>query len=42
MYGRFPYAWPSAPDYQPRNNEADEVESKLVNALMALIQLPAE
>jgi hypothetical protein len=42
MYGRFLYAWPSAPDYRPLSNEADEVEPELQNALTALIRLPAE
>ena len=42
MYGRFLYAWPSAPDYRPLSNEAAEVEPELQNALTALIRLPAE
>jgi hypothetical protein len=42
MYGRFLYAWPSAPDYRPLTNEASEVEPELQNALTALIRLPAE
>jgi hypothetical protein len=42
MYGRFLYAWPSAPDYRPLSNEADEFEPELQNALTALVRLPAE
>ena len=42
MYGRFLFAWPSAPDYRPLSNEAAEVEPELQNALTALIRLPAE
>ncbi len=42
MYGRFLYAWPSAPDYRPLTNEASEVEPELQNALTALIRLPTE
>jgi hypothetical protein len=42
MYGRFIYAWPSAPDYRPLTNEAAEVEPELQNALTALIHLPSE
>ena len=42
MYGRFLYAWPLAPDYRPLSNETDEFEPELINALTALIRLPAE
>jgi len=42
MYGRFLHAWPSAPDYRPLSNEADEFEPELQHALTALIRLPAE
>ena len=42
MYGRFLYAWPSAPDYRPLTNEAAEVEPELQSALTALIRLPSE
>lgn len=42
MYGRFLYAWPSAPDYRPLTNDAAEVEPELQNALTALIRLPSE
>ncbi len=42
MYGRFLYAWPSAPDYRHPTNEAAEVEPELQSALTALIRLPSE
>jgi hypothetical protein len=42
MSGRFLFAWPSAPEYRPLSNEVSEVEPELMNALTALIKLPAE
>jgi hypothetical protein len=42
MSGRFLYAWPSTPDYRPLSRDADEFEPELINALTALIRLPAE
>ncbi len=40
MYGRFLYAWASAPDYRPLSNDADKEGPELQNALTALIGLP--
>ncbi len=42
MSGRFLYTWPSTPDYRPLSQEATEFEPELINALTALIRLPAE
>jgi hypothetical protein len=42
MSGRFLFAWPSPPAYRPLANDVSEVEPPLLNALKALVQLPAE
>jgi Protein of unknown function (DUF3987) len=40
MYARFLFAWPPEPDFQELNDEVDEIEPEIVNALTRLNNLP--
>jgi hypothetical protein len=42
MYARFYFAWPEEPAHMPLSNEVSEIEPEIQNALMRLINLPAE
>jgi uncharacterized protein DUF3987/bifunctional DNA primase/polymerase-like protein len=42
MYARFCFAWPEEPAHMPLSNEVAEIEPEIQNALMRIIDLPAE
>jgi Protein of unknown function (DUF3987)/Bifunctional DNA primase/polymerase, N-terminal len=42
MYARFCFGWPEEPAHMPLSNEVTEIEPEIQNALMRLINLPAE
>jgi hypothetical protein len=42
MYARFCFAWPDEPAHMPLSNEVSEIEPEIQNALMRLINLPAD
>jgi hypothetical protein len=42
LYGRLLYAWPIEPNYQELTDSIEEVEPEFENALVRLIDLPAE
>jgi hypothetical protein len=41
MYARFCFAWPEEPAHMPLSNEVTEIEPKILNALMRIVDLPA-
>jgi len=42
MYARFYFAWPAEPAHMPLSNEVTEIEPEIQNALMRIINLPAD
>ncbi|MGZ3321348.1 MAG: DUF3987 domain-containing protein, partial [Xanthobacteraceae bacterium] len=42
MYARFCFAWPEEPDHMPLSNEVTEIEPEIQNALMRIVNLPAD
>jgi hypothetical protein len=42
MYARLCFAWPTEPRYRPLNNDADDIDPIIYNAMTRLIDLPSE
>jgi Protein of unknown function (DUF3987) len=42
MYARFCFAWPEEPTHMPLSNEVTEIEPDIQNALMRIVNLPAD
>ena len=42
MYARFCFAWPEEPAHMPLSNEVTEIEPEIQNALMRIVNLPAD
>src|SRR5262245_8285826 len=42
MYARFCFAWPEEPAHMPLSNEVSEIEPEIQNALVRIINLPAD
>ena len=42
MYARLCFVWPTEPRYRPLNNDADDIDPVIYNALTRLMDLPSE
>jgi hypothetical protein len=42
MYARLLLGWPEEAEYRPLSDDADEIEPEFINALLRLVNLPAE
>jgi hypothetical protein len=42
MYARFSFAWPEEPAHMPLSNEVTEIEPEILDALMRIVNLPAD